>query len=65
MMNVDLLIRHAVVYDGSGADPRLCDVAVKDGQIVAVGEALGPTATPISMRKSLGIRMCARRPPWA
>ena len=40
MTKVDLLIQHAAVYDGSGADPVLCDVAVKDGLIFSVGTAL-------------------------
>jgi N-acyl-D-aspartate/D-glutamate deacylase len=40
MTKVDLLIQHAAVYDGSGADPILCDVAVKDGLIFSVGTAL-------------------------
>ena len=43
--NVDLLIRHAAVYDGNGAEPRVCDVAVNDGHIVSVGEALKFEAT--------------------
>ncbi len=40
MSQIDLLIRRATIYDGSGQDPRVGDVAVKDGLIVAAGEAL-------------------------
>lgn len=40
MNKVDLLIRHATVYDGRGQEPRVGDVAVKDGLIVAAGDAL-------------------------
>lgn len=34
----DLLIRGAMVYDGSGAPGRLADVSVKDGRVAAIGE---------------------------
>ena len=36
-MNVDLLIRGGTLLDGTGAPPRVADVAVKDGRIAAVG----------------------------
>ena len=34
----DLVIRGGLVYDGLGNAPKICDVAVKDGVIVRVGE---------------------------
>ena len=37
----DLLIQNATVYDGTGSDPFLGDVAVLDGKIAAVGHGLG------------------------
>ena len=37
---MDLLIRHAVVFDGSGAPPVVQDLAVRDGRIVAIGPKL-------------------------
>jgi N-acyl-D-aspartate/D-glutamate deacylase len=37
----DLVIRGGMVVDGTGAEPRRADVAVKDGVIVAVGEVDG------------------------
>ena len=41
----DLLIRNALVFDGSGAAPAVQDVAVQAGRIRAVGAGLGGTAT--------------------
>lgn len=37
----DLLIKNATVYDGTGAEPFLGDVAVLDGKIAAIGHDLG------------------------
>lgn len=37
----DILIRHALVIDGSGAEPVQADVAVRNGRIVAVGQLAG------------------------
>lgn len=34
----DLVIRGGSVYDGLGGEPKVCDVAVKDGVILRVGE---------------------------
>ena len=34
----DIVIRGGSVYDGLGGAPKICDVAVKDGVIVAVGD---------------------------
>lgn len=39
MTDADILIRGATIYDGSGAKPRQGDVAVRDGRILAEGEA--------------------------
>jgi N-acyl-D-amino-acid deacylase len=36
----DLVVRHGLILDGSGAPPRRADVGVRDGHIVAIG-ALG------------------------
>lgn len=35
---MDIVIRNATVYDGSGASAYVADVAVKDGKIAAIGE---------------------------
>ena len=42
---IDLLIRNALLFDGSGAAPRLHDVAVADGRIVAIDAGLALAAT--------------------
>ena len=39
-MNVDLLIRNALVFDGSGNAPARADVAVREGRIAAIGPHL-------------------------
>lgn len=46
-MQCDVLIRNARVVDGSGAAPVTGDVAVADGRICAVGEALACNAVEI------------------
>jgi len=38
----DLLIRNAIVLDGSGAPPRAGDLAVAAGRIAGIGRDLGP-----------------------
>jgi N-acyl-D-amino-acid deacylase len=43
-MMLDLLVRGGTVLDGSGADPRVADVAVQAGRIVAVGKLDGVVA---------------------
>jgi len=44
LSHADLLIRQALVFDGSGHDPVVQDVAVKQGRIVAVGQHLSLSA---------------------
>ena len=44
MTELDLIIRNGRVVDGSGGESRICDVAVKDGVITAVGENLAGSA---------------------
>ena len=45
----DLLIRGAMLYDGTGAEPVQADVAVRDGRIRAIGTSLPLDATQSSM----------------
>ena len=44
---IDLLVRHALVLDGSGAAPVRADVAVANGRIVAVGPHLDLAAAQV------------------
>ena len=41
---LDLLVRDALVVDGTGAPPFHGDVAVEDGKIAAVGDLAGAAA---------------------
>src|SRR6201984_1168454 len=43
-MTYDLIIRNGTIVDGSGGEPYVGDVAVKDGVIAAVGAVNGATA---------------------
>jgi N-acyl-D-aspartate/D-glutamate deacylase len=43
----DMVIRHGLIVDGTGADPFVGDVAIRDGLIVAVGEVDGRGAEEI------------------
>jgi N-acyl-D-aspartate/D-glutamate deacylase len=38
---VNLVIRNGTVYDGTGADGRVADVAIEDGRILGIGEVEG------------------------
>jgi N-acyl-D-amino-acid deacylase len=40
MLNCDTLIRNANVLDGTGCDAQRCDVALRNGRIVEIGESL-------------------------
>ena len=40
----DTLIRNALVFDGSGAEPQQLDIAIKGGRIAAKGDALPEAA---------------------
>jgi N-acyl-D-amino-acid deacylase len=43
-MTYDLIIRNGTIVDGSGGEPNVGDVAVRDGVIAAVGSVNGDTA---------------------
>src|SRR5579875_1316474 len=40
MLRCDTLIRNAMLYDGSGSEPHVADVAVNGDRIVAIGQKL-------------------------
>jgi N-acyl-D-amino-acid deacylase len=44
---IDLLIRNALVFDGSGATPAVRDVAVQQGEIRAIGQRLAESAMQV------------------
>ena len=44
MTKYDLLFRNALVFDGTGRDPTVEDVAVSDGRIAAIGSAIAASA---------------------
>ena len=46
----DVVIRNGLVVDGTGAEPRRADVAVKDGLIAVVGEVKGAGAQEIDAK---------------
>ncbi|HUY81436.1 MAG TPA: D-aminoacylase [Acidobacteriaceae bacterium] len=45
MLRSDALIRNAMLYDGSGAEPEVADVAISGDRIVAIGPKLVCDAT--------------------
>ncbi|GLC98639.1 hypothetical protein Mkiyose1088_05060 [Mycobacterium kiyosense] len=46
-MTYDLLLRNGTIVDGSGGEPFVGDVAVRDGVIAAVGPPEGATAARV------------------
>ncbi|WP_378741891.1 amidohydrolase family protein [Nocardia brasiliensis] len=42
MSHYDLIIKDGIWFDGAGTAPRISDIAVRDGQVVAAGAALDP-----------------------
>ena len=51
MSEYDLVIRGGTIYDGSGVTPIEGDVALRDGQIVAVGVVPGRGREEIDARE--------------
>jgi hypothetical protein len=49
-MEFELVIRSGTVIDGSGGEPFEADVAVRDGQIAAIGPHLGRGVEEIDAR---------------
>jgi len=42
--HIDTLIRQALLFDGSGNDPMICDIAIANGKIAAIGPSLNLAA---------------------
>jgi len=55
MTQIDTLIQNALVFDGSGAEPEVQDVAVHQGTILAVGKNLAYTAKHCVDAKGLAL----------
>lgn len=43
----DIVIRNGLIYDGSGRDPFVADLAIKDDRIAAIGKELGSGALTV------------------
>lgn len=52
---LDLIIRNALVFDGSGSDPAVKDVAVLEGKIRATGKHLSDSATQVVEAEGLAL----------
>jgi len=54
--NFDVIIRNGTVYDGTGAEPRQADVAIRGDRIAGVGPALaGAKANTVIDAKGLAV----------
>src|SRR5882757_7360385 len=54
--NFDVIIRNGTVYDGTGAEPRQADVAIRGDQIAGVGPAVaGAKAKTVVGAKGLAV----------
>jgi N-acyl-D-aspartate/D-glutamate deacylase len=58
-LDADLLLCGGTIHDGSGAEPVVGDVAVRDGRIVAVG-----TITPGKIGRTIDCRGLVVAPGW-
>ena len=43
----DILFRNALVFDGSGTEPNVKDVAIREGKIASIGQDLSEQATQV------------------
>ena len=50
MTDFDLIIRGGTVHDGLGSEPRITDIAIKDGRIAAIGAISGTAGEEIDAR---------------
>lgn len=54
-MHYDTLIRNGTIYDGSGADPFVGDIAIQGDTLAAIGDLAGATATTVIDAQGLAI----------
>jgi len=50
MTEFDVVLRGGEIFDGTGGEPYIADVAVRDGRIVSVGEVSGTGKEEIDAR---------------
>mgnify|MGYP001799927491 CR=1 FL=1 len=43
----DLIIRGGTIYDGSGAEPYVADVGVRDDRVAVIGDLSAATAATV------------------
>ena len=53
--NFDVIIRNGTVYDGTGADPRQADVAIRGDRIAGVGDFKSAKANTVIDAKGLAV----------
>ncbi len=53
--NFDVIIRNGTVYDGTGADPRKADVAIRGDRIASVGDLKSTKANTVIDAKGLAV----------
>src|SRR4030095_6684948 len=53
--NFDVIIRNGTVYDGTGAEPRQVDVAIRGDQIAGVGDFKSAKANTVIDAKGLAV----------
>jgi N-acyl-D-amino-acid deacylase len=54
-MLYDLLFRNALIFDGTGNSPAINDIAIGDGRIAAIGQALDATARKVIAADGLAL----------
>ena len=53
--NFDVIIRNGTVYDGTGAEPRKADVAIRGDRIASVGDLKSAKANTVIDAKGLAV----------
>src|SRR5436309_1180654 len=53
--NFDVIIRNGTVYDGTGAEPRQADIAIRGGRIAGVGDFKSAKANTVVDAKGLAV----------